>query len=455
MFSTATVKIICDNSCPTAEEIKISKQLAGQWNIKKDGTFTIFFGLTSVHVNITSIEEKGAAIKCSPVLLSRLKLPGDCTLRYSWLASRQELFLGPVIAVITEIKDCNPPSFGTISEFCGELAMLCEQSGSFFYVTSLSLWTEQTIYGYFYNHGEWVKEEMPFPSVVHNRIHSRKTEQSSKFQEWLQILKNCGIPHFNDRFLNKWEVYETLQQFPYLNPYIPHTFLFTSKEVLEQALSQYACVFLKPVYGSQGRHIFKVTKADGGFLLDYTTFQGDIHRTYSSLDKLFATLKNHIKQRPYIIQQGLALYTYCNSPVDFRILCHKTDAATWKATSAVARVSSKNQFVSNIAMGGNLYKPEEVLLSSFEAKQVKHMKKLLAELAVETAKCISQSYDGLYGEFGMDLAFDKEGNLWLIEVNTKPSKSIQQNPASSSIRPSVRSILQCCDLVAQQPVRRK
>ncbi|WP_051317243.1 YheC/YheD family protein [Ectobacillus panaciterrae] len=448
MFSTTTVRILCTASIQE-NEIRLSKRLASQWKIKKDDSFTVFFGLTSVHVNITSIDEKENHLICHHTLLSRLKLPGEQLLRCSYLPSHQELILGPVIAVLTEIPD-QTPFLGNISSFCEELAVLSEQSGCFLYVTSLSLWREEYISGYRYDKGAWIKDEMPFPSIVHNRIHSRKTEQGLIFRSWVQTLKQYGISHFNDRFLHKWEVYETLAQFPYLQPYIPRTFLFTKYDALEQALQEFNCVFLKPIYGSQGRNIFKVTKADQTFMLDYTTFQGDIHRTYASVKELFSTLKQYTAHRPYIVQQGLDLYTYMERPVDFRMLCHKTDNS-WKVTSSVARVSSPHEFVSNVAMGGEMYKLEEVLYSGFEVKQVKHMKKLLVELAVETAKCISQSHDGLYGEFGMDLALDREGNPWLLEVNVKPSKNM---PSSSSIRPSVRSILQYCCSAAQQPLRR-
>jgi glutathione synthase/RimK-type ligase-like ATP-grasp enzyme len=450
MFSTTTVKILCDSSI-RENEIYISRRLASQWKIKKGEGFTIFFGLTSVHVNITSIDEKENQIICHFALLSRLKIPCEQTLRCSYLPAHQKLILGPVIAVLTEIREQPPISLGAISGFCEELALHSEQSGCFLYVTSLSLWKSETVWGYRYANGGWIKEEMPFPSIVHNRIHSRKTEQSPVFRAWLHTLQQHGIPHFNDRFLNKWEVYETLKQFPYLQPYIPCTFLFTNKAVLEQALNEFGCVFLKPVYGSQGRNIFKITKDEKAFTLDYTTFQGDIRRTYHSMKDLFSILKEYIERRPYIVQQGLDLYTYAEKPVDFRLLCHKTESNIWKVTSSVARVSSPHEFVSNIAMGGEIYKLEEVLLSRFEARQVRHIKKLLVELAIETAKCISQSNDGLYGEFGMDLALDQDGNSWLLEVNVKPSKNM---PSSSSVRPSVRAILQYCCFAAQQPLRR-
>ncbi|WP_416828645.1 YheC/YheD family protein [Ectobacillus polymachus] len=447
---TSLLKIQSDHTLEH-HNIRLTLSLAEKWKAKKGDTFTIFFGLMSVIVNITSIGDKENAISASPSLLSYLKLSNVQQIRYHYVSSQKKLFLGPIIAIITEIQQQKPVTFGSISDFCEEVTLLSEKSSCFFYVTSLSLWDKETIYGYSLQDSEWRKEEMPFPSIVYNRIHSRAIEQSNLFQEWVELLQEYEIPHFNDRFLNKWEVYQKLLSYPHMKPFLPTSYLFTSRSVLEQSLREFPCVFVKPIYGSQGKHIFKIKSEPHKLLVDYTTFQREISKEYSSLPELFATLKENIGKRPYIVQQGLPLYTYDERPVDFRMLCQKSNGYTWNVTSAVARVSS-GDFVSNIAMGGSILKIDEVLLSGFEASEVKHMKKLLIELSIETAKCLSQAYEGVYAEFGMDVALDQQGNPWLLEVNVKPSKNMV---SSTSIpRPSARALLHYCIACAKQPLRR-
>jgi glutathione synthase/RimK-type ligase-like ATP-grasp enzyme len=453
MFSATTVTLLPSNEIKELADIQVSRRLLAYLNLKTNEEITLFFGLTSVPVNITSIDEKEFIIRCSEALFSHLSLPaGAHSLHCDYFPSENKLVLGPIVALLTEIKEqAHPVSFGTLSSFCEELALLAQSSACFFYVTSLSLWKKERIEGYYYENELWKKAAMPFPNVVHNRIHSRKTEQNQSFQMLQQSLQKHGIPCFNKRFLNKWEVYETLQLAPHLQPYVPPTRLFLNKQVLKEALELYSVVFVKPAFGSQGRHIFKIRKEENEYILDYTSFEDDIQNRYPSVGSLFQSIKKQIKQKPYIVQQGLDLYTFDKRPLDFRILCHMDPYNKWKVTSAVARVSSKEQFVSNIAFGGEICKIDDVLQHTFDSKTTLHIKKLLAELALETAKCISQSYDGLFGELGIDIAIDKDGNPWIIEVNSKPSKEFLPVSSAKTIRPSVKSVLQYCIHIAQQP----
>lgn len=83
--------------------------------------------------------------------------------------------------------------------------------------------------GYVLEQGEWCKAELPFPQVVHNRLHKRTNERSEMFQRFIKDLQNGGIPYFNNHFLNKWTVHEQLANTDYLLPYLPETELFRLK----------------------------------------------------------------------------------------------------------------------------------------------------------------------------------------------------------------------------------
>ncbi|AMX84472.1 alpha-L-glutamate ligase [Geobacillus subterraneus] len=344
------------------------------------------------------------------------------------------------VAVLTEIKETSEQtSFRSIHRFCEELAQYGKERGLFFYVTSPSLYLQRT--GYQWIDGEWAKRDVPPADVVYNRLHSRQSEHSPLFAELLIRLAEEGGAMFNRRFLHKWEVYRLFERHEYLHPHLPKTALWSSEDVLESFLGAFPSVFLKPIHGSQGRGIFCLERSDGGIRLRHSTSASAA--IYSSTDTLASALRRRTKL-PMIVQQGLELRTLDGRPVDFRLLCHRVRNNHWRVTSAVARVAPPDQFVANLARGGELMAINAVLRKWHTASDAFHQKQLLKEIAIEAATVLAFEAEGLYGEFGIDLAIDVHGQPWIIEVNTKPSKQTETTAASQTVRPSAKAIIDYC-----------
>ncbi len=348
--------------------------------------------------------------------------------------------LPPTFSVITEIHETSAHLFGSITDFCRELAILCKENGYGFYVTSILHLLSEPRQGYSYNGTNWIKENVSLPAVLHNRIHNRFTEHSTPFTTLVHLLQQENIPFFNEHFLHKWEIHEILSDFLQLEPFLPTTTLFRKKENLLQMLENYEYIFIKPIYGSQGRNIFRVYKKNDIYHTAYNSYEGKKEYLFHTFDELFQNVKKNIGNKPYILQQGLHLLTYHNKSLDFRVLTHKKSAEKWAVTSIVARVSAENEFVSNIARGGEIKTLQEILLHSFGTKKALETKKVLYELAVNIATCLDTSLQGFYGEFGIDIALDVNGSPWMIEVNTKPSKNFLPSQ-STIVRPSSKALL--------------
>lgn len=62
--------------------------------------------------------------------------------------------------------------------------------------------------------------------------------------------------------------------------------------------------------------------------------------------------------------------------------------------------------------------------------------------ALDIAKGIEQAIPAHFGELGIDLAMDTTGRVWLLEVNSKPSKNDNTPLSESKIRPSVKAMLE-------------
>ncbi|MEH7222697.1 YheC/YheD family protein [Bacillus sp. JJ1566] len=425
-------------------QIKMSDSIFKKFGLQNEQKIELICSRNSVLVEIVSINEGEPVIQCTDFILKELQLPTGNFSITLYKRSTNRLEIGPVVGLLTEVNEKNAQiSFGSIEEFCKEIALYANEIGVFFYVYSLNTFYNHN--GYIYLDGKWIKSIVPYPQVVHNRIHSRKREQSRKFIDFTNELQMNNVPYFNDHFLNKWEVHEILKEQEHLHSYIPDTELLTSKDVLFEMLEKYQCVFVKPVHGSQGRNIFRIHKTDEDkYLLDYTTFSGDIETVYQGFASLFQSLFPRLKQHTFIVQQCISLLLYKEKPLDFRVLCQKQSSDKWQLTSIIARVSSKDQFVSNLARGGEIQKVYQVLLENFDVKQIPHINRLMKDLALEVCSIIDGMDDGIFAELGIDLALDVNGKPTIIEVNTKPSKNQEQDQLSTKIRPSAKAILQHC-----------
>ncbi|WP_088071045.1 YheC/YheD family endospore coat-associated protein [Gottfriedia luciferensis] len=343
-------------------------------------------------------------------------------------------------AIVTDsINETSLNPLGSITTLCEELSELCGESEINFYVTSLKKLLTNEMKGYKRSDNGWILVNVPPPSIIHNRIHSRKLERSKEFKLLNSSLETNQIPFFNARFLNKLEVFKALIDSNYIKPYVPYTEECISVEQLENFLQKYDSVFIKPIHGSQGRNIFKVTKDKQQFRL-LNSLNSEVELEYQSVAQLFQPIKQQLTKRSFIIQEGLPLITKDNRLVDFRFLCHKNKFNKWEVTSTVARIGHPTQFVSNLARGGDIQKIDEFLSYYLPKKERIHFKKLLIELAIESCICIDSSFDGLFAEFGVDLAIDDQFNPWVIEINSKPSKDLQVLDPLQKIRPSTKAI---------------
>jgi hypothetical protein len=344
-------------------------------------------------------------------------------------------------ALLTDLIKPNAPSpIGTITDFCRELAKLCEENDVIFYVSTLKDFQANQYKGYQFVNDRIEKHEVPPPTVIHNRIHLRKNEATLEFRNLTTQCKQIDIPLFNQRFLNKIEVFQSFIESPYLKPYIPYTEKYANHYQLEKFLAMYDTIFIKPTHGSQGRGIVKVHSNKKNFHLEEEDGLSKKEKSFNSITELSRYLKPVLEKKSYLIQQGIPLLLTNNRPFDFRFLCHKSPQKKWEVTSSIARITNQKHFVSNISKGGEIEKVNILLQSFLSKKESYHLKKLLAELAIECCQWIDSTFDGLFVEFGVDLALDNQFNPWVIEMNSKPSKDLGDYFHSNKIRPSTKAI---------------
>ncbi|GAB7388658.1 spore coat associated protein YheD [Bacillaceae bacterium] len=413
---------------PRGTDILIDSRSLAVLQIPQQTKIRVKFGNLQRETRVGTGQTKAPLLRLNEQFARQLHVPGGVQLHIRYDPSAKTIHIGPILGVLVSgyYPHKKEELFGILSSFCEEVIAAARQKGVYAYIFTLNDVDHgtQTVKGWHLRNGNWKQSVSPLPTCVYNRLSSRREEKSEHIQQQLQSLKAYRIPVFNEMFLNKWHVYQALSQISEARPFIPRTELYRGYETLRLMLSQYRFVYLKPTNGSMGRGIYRVTKDGQHYVCQYSTLNGQVKKTYSSLAALLQTLSPRIAKKPYLVQQGLSLVKQNGSPVDFRCLVQKNRQGEWGITSIVARTGSANSIVSNIAQGGIMTPAKQALAPSSTwqiARYTSYAKLRQASLTI--AHALEKGVPGHFAELGIDLAVDTNGKIWLLEVNSKPSKT--------------------------------
>jgi glutathione synthase/RimK-type ligase-like ATP-grasp enzyme len=427
--------------------LMLGETLMKQWKIPAQQQLVLQFGSFRHSVTIVPVP-RYEGLRISQTLARRMGISSGTPLRFQYQATTRTLSLGPLIGVL--ISRDNPEQaekpFGDITMFCRELSDACRSQGAYVYFfTPSAIGSSLTsVEGWVYTKG-WHRMMLPAPDVVNNRLTSRKLENRPIVQQFMEETKQrFGAQVFNEKFLDKSEVFDALKKDVSLQKYLPESHSLQNYTMLKSMCSRYSAVFLKPVRGSLGKGIIRLTRiAPDHWQASYATVGGTKRQTFSSLEKLFSTISGKIKTVRYLIQQGLPLIEIGGRPVDYRALTHKNASGKWAITSIVGRTAGTHHFVSNLARGGTLSTVREsVAKSNLPVIYRGDASSRLKRAALDIARGVDSHIPAHFAELGIDLALDISGRVWLLEVNSKPSKNDNTPLKEGKIRPSVRMLIQ-------------
>ncbi|WP_219836002.1 YheC/YheD family protein [Paenibacillus sp. R14(2021)] len=443
--SKVAVQVISPGILPD-DAIMLGDAYLRQWKIPQGQPVTLKFGALRQYVKVVPVE-RFDGMRIGQSLARKMGLLASTSLRIRYRSESATLSLGPLIGVLISRDDPEQRDrpFGSITMFCKELVDACAAQGAhvYFFTPEHLKGNHNVIEGWVYAEG-WRKIPVPSPDVVNNRLTSRKLENRPNVQQYIHEVKvQYKSAVFNEKFLDKAEVFEALAKDPSLVRYLPESHVLRSFPMLKNMCNKYHTVFLKPVRGSLGKGIIRITRHDSdSYSAQYATVGGTRRQHFSSMLKLYGAISGKMKTVRYQIQQGLQLIDIVGRPVDFRALVQKNETGKWVLTSIVARTAGSHHFVSNLARGGTLSTVREAVgKSNLTGANSHDAPGKLQRAALDIAQGIDTFIPAHFGELGIDLALDTHGRVWLLEVNSKPSKNDNTPLQDGKIRPSVRNMI--------------
>lgn len=278
----------------------------------------------------------------------------------------------------------------------------------------------------------WITKTMPLPDVVYNRVPYRKDEEKKIVKEVINFLKNENIPFFNPYFFNKWALYQWMKESNEFKKLIPDTEIL-SKVNLYNLLKNKSILYLKPINGKAGLGFIKIEKKENNFDLKYQFKKGTINKSFSSFYKLWDSIIQLTANKEYIIQSGIELNTYYDSPYDIRILVQKNGYGKWLVSGIGIRVAGKESITTHVPRGGYIESIDRVFNQVYGPYYSDDLKQEISDLAIRISQYIEKRISYPLGELSLDLGIDKNGNIWFFEANSKPMEFDEPNIRETSL----------------------
>lgn len=202
-----------------------------------------------------------------------------------------------------------------------------------------------------------------------------------------------------------------------LKQHIPHTKLLTEPN-LKSMSSSYKSVYIKPDIGSLGIGVYKLNRLSDGFELYSTAKRQQRRKHFDSVSAVYRHVRAKHKNR-MIVQTTITLDKVNDRPYDIRAMVQRRPGGAWTCTGFLVKVGgSPNCIVTNYYQGGKIETIQKHLSKKgFSDSRCASRIRSLSNKAVAVSKALSRRRSGMR-EIGVDFAYDKNGHLWILEVNS-------------------------------------
>lgn len=280
-----------------------------------------------------------------------------------------------------------------------------------FHIKDLDFENLQVKGDYFEKRGGRINQKkgvFPFPDAIYLQCHV-------KHKTVRKIEQLIGRKVFNSFIFDKWECWDLLKKDNELRNHLPYTQKLEHLVILQHLLYSYEDIFLKPIdptHGHSSRAIFRVKLQEEGKIETIYQEEKKIQREqFTSPKKFLDWISPKFSTKAYIIQQSIQTVKYEEMATDIRLHMNKNGKGEWEVSTLIFRVATNSSHISNgISILGINYL-EEMTDST--------IKRAIVNLGSKICSVLDQSGYHM-GDLGIDLGVDKNGHVWIFEVNPLP-----------------------------------
>lgn len=297
-------------------------------------------------------------------------------------------------------------------------------------------WKTRTVPAWYANTAQtWHKSTFPVPKIIYDRCYYHDQKHYTEYKPSVVMIEKDPHIQFLGRALGgKAKTYDILKSYDEVKPFLPLTLRYHSAQDAIQFLHEEGSVLLKPNGGSHGRGIVAIEEDRHqyklrGRLNSNQPFQYVI-KTEEALKRW---LKKFVGETRYIIQPFLELHTTDGHPFDIRILVQKNEKREWETTGLAVRIGKTDTITSNLHGGGHATNFHPFLKKNYSEELIATITDQITQISRIVPSLIEENHGQLL-ELGLDIGIDRKGSVWLLEVNSKPGRSIFIQTGEKEIR---------------------
>lgn len=271
---------------------------------------------------------------------------------------------------------------------------------------------------------KWWRAWTSFPDMIFDRCRFQTTYRFRKLSEFRSRYPHLN--YLNRPLSNKWRIYQLFAENPLISDHLPDTKLFRNIRQLFTFIAKHRVIFLKPVNGTGGRGILRIERIgrDTYYVRGRDAKRRIIPEQTVGIRTLTRKVYAWVKGKNYLLQKGIDISLSNGRVHDFRMLVQKNGSGMWQVTGCAGRIGAARSVTSNLHGGGKAVEMEKLLRERFcEDKKIAAIRETSQILAMDIVEQLEQKY-GRLCELALDLAIDRDGGVWLLEINPKPGRNI-------------------------------
>jgi len=260
--------------------------------------------------------------------------------------------------------------------------------------------------------GKWIKINTDIPKFIDISPFCFK-EENNEIMEYLR--ENTSLSDNGLRRTSKITFINRLKKDTDFNYLIIPTNKVNAINDVKEFIDRYKKIILKPSSGQFGANIFFLKYSDGKYVLLYGSEKQELND-----DELLDFYRNNIEGKDYIIQKFINSKTKQGYPFDCRINMEKNNLGEWTVARKFIRIGIGQKVVSNISQGGAVSGLKSFLNANFQNDKAKEIERKLNVIAKTLPQKVEEMRRQELMIMGIDVGIDKDGSVYLFEVNSAP-----------------------------------